>query len=75
MWKSKAIGRVCEVLLGVEGLNTKVCALEGVELFGFNKQEFDLPTSAKCDLHRAGKVDYSIPHPNIKARRHAYRSP
>lgn len=38
VWKSKAIGRVCEVLLGVEGLNTKVCALEGVELFGFNKQ-------------------------------------
>ena len=52
-----------------EDINTRDCVLEGPELFGSTKRKLNLPTGADCDSHRPDKVNYFIPHPNIRATR------
>ena len=37
-------------------LNTRDCALKGLELFGSTKQKLDLPSDVDCDLHQPNKV-------------------
>ena len=46
-----------------EDVNTRDCALEGSELFGFTKRKFNLPLTADCDAHQLDKIIYSIPRP------------
>ena len=36
---------------GVEGANTRDCALEGSELFGSTKKKLNLPPGVDCDSH------------------------
>lgn len=50
--------------LGVEDLNNKDFALEGLKLFGFTKQNLDLLPSVNYDFHQPNKVNYSFPRPN-----------
>ena len=54
---------------GTKDLNTRDCALEGCELFGFTKRKLDLPPVADCNSHWLDKVNYSIPRPNTRVKR------
>ena len=76
--KLKAIARCGDLKLlanatksypGAEYLNTRICALEGSELFESTKRKFDLPPGADCDSHRPDKVNHSIPCPNTRVKR------
>ena len=45
---------------GAKDVNTRVCALEGSELFGSTKQKLDFSFGVDCDSHWSDKVNYSI---------------
>ena len=66
---SETISRCHDVLSGLEELNTRDFALEGSELFGSTKRNFDLSPSVDCDSHWSDKVNYFIPRPNTRVRR------
>lgn len=45
----RSMAKAIKSYLGVEGLNTKDCALEGTKLFGSTKHKFNFPPSIEYD--------------------------
>lgn len=50
-------------------LNSRDCALEGLELFGSTKWKVNLPPGVDGSSHRPDKVNYAISRPNTRMER------